>query len=320
MALEQPVISEAQAKALRSHFGERLLQGQVMARYSAMHIGGPADFLISVRTGNELEDAIRFLWENSIPFLILGSGSNTLISDQGIRELVVINEAKDIKFITQGPGDLVVWAESGASFGKLARRTGPKGWSGLEWAAAIPGTVGGAVVNNAGAFGSNVAASLEVADILQPIEGKLLRSQWSAVDFEYDYRSSVIKSGKHPAVVLSATFRLEKSTPAEVKNRISEVAGKRRASQPQGASLGSMFKNPPGDYSGRLIEEAGLKGTRIGDAEISTVHGNFFLNRGKASALDIAALIALAKDTVAEKYGVELELEIQFIGDWSDLN
>lgn len=132
----------------------------------------------------------------------------------------------------------------------------------------------------------------------------------------YDYRTSVIKAGISPAVVLSATFILRQSTPEEVKARISAISEKRLGSQTQGASLGSMFKNPPADYSGRLIEQAGLKGSRIGDAEVSLVHGNFFLNQGNATAEDIAALIKLVRKTVKEKFGVELEMEIQFIGDW----
>ena len=132
----------------------------------------------------------------------------------------------------------------------------------------------------------------------------------------YDYRSSLIKFGKQPAVVLSATFQLEQSTPEKVKERISSISEKRQASQPQGASLGSMFKNPPGDYAGKLIEDAGLKGTSVGDVEISRVHGNFFLNHGNATAADISSLIKMARKMVKEKFGVELELEIQFIGDW----
>lgn len=250
--------------------------------------------------------------------MLLGGGSNTLISDAGIREVVLINQAKEISFWEEDSDHPLVKAESGAGFGNLARRTGSKGYSGLEWAASIPGTVGGAVVNNAGAFGANVAENLLVAEILHPSGQELQRSDWSVEDFGYAYRTSVLKSGQESGVVLSATFRLAKSTPELVKQRISAVADKRQATQPQGASLGSMFKNPPGDFAGRLIEAAGLKGTRVGDAVISDVHANFFLNRGNASANDIAALIALVKDKVAEKFQVELELEIQFIGDWSN--
>ena len=288
-----------------------------MSRYSVMNVGGPADYLVTAGSSQDLEAYISFLWEEKIPFLLLGGGSNTLISDAGIRELVLINEAKEIKFLDRADDHILLWSESGASFGNLARRAGSKGWSGLEWASGIPGTVGGAVVNNAGAFGSNVAEILEMADILHPSEDIIQRTEWSVDDFEYDYRSSVIKSGAKQAVVLSASFKMEKSTPVNVKRKISAIAEKRQSSQPSGASLGSMFKNPPGDFAGRLIEESGLKGTRVGDVEISSLHGNFFLNKGKATATEIASMIAQVRDQVYEKFGVELELEIQFIGDWN---
>jgi UDP-N-acetylmuramate dehydrogenase len=175
-------------------------------------------------------------------------------------------------------------------------------------------------VNNAGAFGSNIAESLILAEILHPSGEELHRSEWSVEHFAYDYRTSVLKTGEKSAVVLSATFQLTQSSPEDVKDRISTIADQRRSSQPQGASLGSMFKNPSGDYAGRLIEEAGLKGTRVGGIEISNTHANFFINRGDATANDIAELIALVRDRVAEKFNVELELEIQFIGDWSSQN
>jgi len=288
-----------------------------MSRYSVMKVGGPADYLVAAENLQDLEAYVCFLWKERIPFLLLGGGSNTLISDAGIREMVLINEAKQIKFLDSESDSPRLWAESGAGFGSLARRAGSKGWSGLEWASGIPGTVGGAVINNAGAFGSNVAERLEMAEILQPLGDNIQRSEWSVDKFAYDYRYSVIKSGEKQAVVLCATFKMEKSTPDAVKGKISVIAEKRQSSQPSGASLGSMFKNPPGDFAGRLIEEAGLKGTQVGDVQISPLHGNFFLNKGKATASDIAALIAQVRDQVHEKFGIELELEIQLIGDWN---
>lgn len=314
--MDKPIITESQSNTLKSFFGSKLKMDEMMGRYSVMQVGGPADYLVIIRDVRDLEESVRFLWEQEIPFILLGGGSNTLISDAGIREVVVINKAKEVKLLENDPDTIRLWAESGASFGKLSRRTASKGWTGLEWSAGIPGTVGGAVVNNAGAFGSNVAENLEVAEILHPVGDKIQRSEWSVDQLAYDYRTSVIKTGGNPAVVLSATFRLQQSTPAEVKGRIASISKKRQGSQPQGASLGSMFKNPPGDYSGRLIEEAGLKGSRVGDAEVSLVHGNFFLNRGNASAEDIAALIERVRETVKGKFGVDLELEIQLIGDW----
>lgn len=314
--MDKPIITESQSNTLKSFFGSKLKMDEMMGRYSVMQVGGPADYLVIIRDVRDLEESVRFLWEQEIPFILLGGGSNTLISDAGIREVVVINKAKEVKLLENDPDTIRLWAESGASFGKLSRRTASKGWTGLEWSAGIPGTVGGAVVNNAGAFGSNVAENLEVAEILHPVGDKIQRSEWSVDQLAYDYRTSVIKTGGNPAVVLSATFRLQQSTPAEVKGRIASISKKRQGSQPQGASLGSMFKNPPGDYSGRLIEEAGLKGSRVGDAEVSLVHGNFFLNRGNASAEDIAALIERVRETVKGKFGVDLALEIQLIGDW----
>jgi UDP-N-acetylmuramate dehydrogenase len=315
--MRKPVFTSSQIHSLQSFFGSKLKKDELLSRYSVMNVGGPADYLVTAENAQDLEAYVCFLWEEKIPFMLLGGGANSLISDAGIRELVLINEAKEIKFLDKDSDYPLLWAESGARFGNLARRAGSKGWSGLEWASGIPGTVGGAVVNNAGAFGSDVAEKLEMADILHPSGDNIQRSEWSVDQFAYDYRSSVIKTGDKQAVVLSATFKMEISTPAAVKGKISAIAVKRQSSQPSGASLGSMFKNPPGDFAGRLIEETGLKGTRVGDVEISPLHGNFFLNKGKASATDIATMIAQVRDQVYEKFGIELELEIQFIGDWN---
>ena len=314
--MSAPVITKHQSKSLQSFFEDRLLTGEPLNRYSVMNVGGPADFLVTVSSSEDLESAVRFLWKERIPFLLLGGGSNVLISDAGIREVVLINKANQVDFIDEADQAPLLRAESGASFGGLSRRTGAKGWSGLEWASGIPGTVGGAAVNNAGAFGANVADNLVLAEILHPLGDRIQRSEWSVDQFGYDYRTSVIKSGEKSAVVLSVTFELIRSTPDEVKAKITAISEKRQASQPGGASLGSMFKNPPGDYSGRLIEEGGLKGTRVGDVEVSQEHANFFINRGEATARDIATLIALVRNEVYEKYSVELDLEIQFIGDW----
>jgi UDP-N-acetylmuramate dehydrogenase len=312
----EPVITDHQIQLLADYFGDRLQRDQLMSRYSVIKVGGPADFMVSPLSREELESDVRFLWEQKIPFMLFGSGSNTLISDAGIREMVLINEAKRVEFIDEEGQPPLVWSESGASIASVSRRAGQQGWSGLEWASGIPGTVGGSVVNNAGAFGSNIAETLSMAEILHPRGDNILRSEWSADQFGYDYRTSIIKSGKKSAVVLSATFQLTRSTPEAVKSKTSAIAEKRQASQPGGASLGSMFKNPPGDFAGRLIEGAGLKGARVGEVEISQQHANFFINRGEASANQVATLIAMVRDRVSEKYGVELELEIQFVGDW----
>jgi UDP-N-acetylmuramate dehydrogenase len=193
----------------------------------------------------------------------------------------------------------------------------------VEWAAGIPGTLGGAVVGNAGAFGADLSANLVVAEILHHIpsmeamdQSPVRREQWAKDRFEYAYRSSVLKKGAGTAIVLSARLQLERSTAQVVQARMDEHTVIRHRTQPPGASTGSMFKNPPGNYAGRLIDAAGLKGTQIGGAQISPLHGNFFINLGKASASELYQLVELAQRTVAEKYGIDLELEIQLVGDW----
>jgi UDP-N-acetylmuramate dehydrogenase len=197
-------------------------------------------------------------------------------------------------------------------FSNLANRAASHGLAGLEWAATVPGTVGGAVYGNAGAFGGDTAGSLIRAEILT--EGG--RAAWPVERFGYSYRTSRMKSEGMKAAVLSAELRLANATKREVAERIEQFGRQRKASQPPGASMGSMFKNPPGDHAGRLIEAAGLKGARVGKAEISPLHGNFFINHGHTRATDVRALIELARTTVAEKFGVQLELEIELIGEW----
>jgi UDP-N-acetylmuramate dehydrogenase len=205
-----------------------------------------------------------------------------------------------------------LFVESGAVFTNVANRCAAKGFAGLEWAATVPGTVGGAVYGNAGAFGGDMAHSLIEAEVLTH-RG---REQWPVERFAYGYRTSVLKRGEERAVVLGAEIALQTATKEAVAVKIGEFSDRRKTTQPPGASMGSMFKNPPGDAAGRLIEAAGLKGTRIGSAEVSPIHGNFFINHGKCKARDVRALIALVEETVQEKFGVELELEIEMIGEW----
>jgi UDP-N-acetylmuramate dehydrogenase len=311
----QPISGE-QYEALQAAFGERLQTQVLLARFMVSRVGGPADALITVETVEELSETVERLWTLGVPFVILGGGSNVLVSDTGIHKLVIVNRARQVVFdqFSEPPS---VWAGSGTNFGLVARQAASRSLAGLEWAAGIPGTVGGAVFGNAGAHGSDVADCLLVAEILHREKGRIT---WSVDQFEYSYRSSLLKREPVGAVILSAQFRLENSTPILVQARLDEYGVYRRRTQPPGASMGSMFKNPPGDYAGRLIENAGLKGMRIGDAEISHLHANFFVNQGEASAADIYALIQLARRTVADEYGVELELEIELIGDWAEIN
>jgi UDP-N-acetylmuramate dehydrogenase len=296
--------------ALRAAFGDALQEKVPLAAYTTARIGGAADALLVVRSADELAKTARQLWEMHLPFILLGSGSNVLISDAGVRGVVVINRASEIRF-TEGDSPSV-WAESGANFSRLANLAAERGLSGLEWAVAIPGTLGGAVYGNAGAFGGDIANTLRYAEIISPSG----REQVDAAGMGFVYRGSRLKGRGGETVILAAEMRLRNGTKAEIRERIRQFSQRRRETQPPGASMGSIFKNPPGDYAGRLIDAAGLKGTRIGDAEISEVHANFFLNRGNARAEDMKALIRLAQRSVEEKFGVRLELEIELIGEW----
>jgi UDP-N-acetylmuramate dehydrogenase len=301
------------AGQLREAFGVRLQQDVPLAPYTSARIGGAADFLLVVRSSVELAATTKVLWEIGVPFRMLGAGSNVLVADAGVRDVVLLNQARQVRFseYETEPG---VWAESGAGLGVLARRAVERGWSGLEWAVTVPGTLGGAVVGNAGAHGSDMASCLLMAEILQR-NGQA--ESWPVERLEYTYRDSWPKRHPGQAVVLSATVRLSLSTPEETRARAAEFVAQRQASQPPGASMGSMFKNPPGDFAGRLIEAAGLKGTRIGNAEISPIHANFFINHGKASAKDVKGLIDLARNAVEARFGVRLEMEIELIGEWN---
>lgn len=315
--------------ALQAAFGERLLVNPSLSGYTTAHAGGAADALITANSAGELEQAAVRLWELDLPFVVLGYGSNVLVSDRGLRGVVLLNRARAIVFDEGSPSENrapSVWAESGALIGSIARQAAIKGLSGFEWAATVPGTLGGAVYGNAGAHGGDMSDSLLLAEILHPT-GK---ESWSVERMEYSYRSSRLKQSPAgspaisrldatQAVILAARIKLQRGDPDSVQARMDAFSAHRRRTQPPGASMGSMFKNPPGDYAGRLIESAGLKGARIGDAEISSIHANFFINHGAASAADIGKLISLAQQTVADRFGVALELEVELLGDWSEI-
>jgi UDP-N-acetylmuramate dehydrogenase len=307
-------LAEVLTSRLVSHFGERLMQNASLGRYTSARVGGNADGLIEVRSAKDLADTMRFLWSENIPCRVLGGGSNLLISDDGYHGIAVINKSSDYRIEDSG-SEVTVFAESGVNLGKLARKVSLDGWTGLEWAAGIPGTVGGAIFGNAGAHGSDMAGNLEEVEILFP-DGGL--HDWSAVEMDYSYRSSRLKREKSQAVILSAGLFIHRANPDEINARLDEYLTKRKDSQPTGASLGSMFKNPKGDFAGRLIEAAGLKGTRIGGAEISPKHGNFFLNDENATAQDIYDLLRRVQKTVSEKFNVELEPEIELLGSFKD--
>ncbi|MGA7194110.1 MAG: UDP-N-acetylmuramate dehydrogenase [Anaerolineales bacterium] len=295
---------------LLAKFGDKVKENVSLAPYTSARIGGPADYLIIANSSDELAEIIKIIWQEQLPYFILGGGSNVLVSDKGLRGLTVLNRAKAVRF--ENGDQPKVWVESGVVFSNLANRCASRSFSGLEWAATVPGTIGGAVYGNAGAFGGDTSGNLIWAEILTESS----RERWSVEEMAYGYRTSILKRGAMKAIILSAELSLKNATKEEVSAKIGQFSERRKSSQPPGASMGSMFKNPQGDFAGRLIEAAGLKGTRIGNAEISTVHGNFFVNHGKTKASDIRALIELTQKTVKEKFDVALELEIELVGEW----
>jgi UDP-N-acetylmuramate dehydrogenase len=295
---------------LYAKLGDKVKENVSLAPYTSARIGGPADVLVTAESADELAHIDKLLRQQELDYIMLGGGSNVLVSDRGVRGIVVLNRAKGVRFHN---GDQPsVTAESGVIFSNLANRCASKGFAGLEWAATVPGTVGGAVYGNAGAFGGDMAGNLLWAELLTE-NG---REKFSAEQMAYGYRTSILKRGELDAIVLSAELSLKNSTKEEATVKIEQFSAHRKATQPPGASMGSMFKNPNGDYAGKLIEAAGLKGTRIGNAEISPLHGNFFINHENTRAEDIRSLIRLVQTTVKDKQGVELELEIELIGEW----
>jgi len=307
MIMDASTLSE-----LRTVFGDRLQENVPLSGYTSARIGGPADALVFVRSADELAQAARKLWEMDVPFVLLGGGSNVLVSDKGVRGVVIINRARLVRFNSQSESP-TIQAESGATLNDIAQRAARLGLSGLEWASTIPGSLGGAVYGNAGAYDGDIAGNLALARLLHRRNGEQV---WSVDKMEYGYRTSSLKSKHPPAIILSAQLLLNRENRQEIRAKMEKYSTLRRSSQPAGASMGSIFKNPKGEFAGRLIEAAGLKGKRSGNASISTQHANFFMNDHATKAADMHKLIELAQKTVKEQFGIQLELEVELIGEW----
>jgi len=311
---------------LAEALGRGVRRDEPLASYTAMRVGGPADLLIVCESVDEVVRAVELARRHGVDWRLLGGGCNVLVADAGVQGLVIVNRAARIQFglaLARDKGKEAVRAEAGAQLAVLARESVKRGLMGLEWAAGLPGTVGGAVVGNAGAFEGDIAAVLHTATVLGP-GGEIVErpADW----FEFEYRSSRIKrAGKQGGegteeqgggryVVLAATFELRPGDPASLATRADEILEWRKTRHPFGATMGSTFKNPPDGHAGYLIEQAGLRGYRVGGAQVSELHGNFFMNTGDASAADVLALIEHARAEVKRRFGVELELEIELVG------
>ena len=300
---------------LREVFGERLHEDVRMTTYTTTRVGGAVAGFISINSSREMELALTTLWELDVPYHILGSGSNLLVSDSGYEGIILHNRSHNIKINTKVDPPLVL-AESGAGLGEFAQLASRRGVSGFEWANSIPGTVGGAVYGNAGAHGSDVSEMLQSVLIITREGGsQLLTNQ----DMDFQYRSSKFKREHKPVVILEATFAGKMANPEDSLALLHELTEKRRKTQPVGPSFGSTFKNPPGNFAGKLLAEAGMKGVSCGDASFSTVHANFIVNNGKATAQDYYCLIRQGQRRVMEKFGVQLDLEIELLGEFQDV-
>ncbi|MBI5930654.1 MAG: UDP-N-acetylmuramate dehydrogenase [Chloroflexi bacterium] len=288
-----------------------LAENEPIARYTAARLGGPADALAIAHNTEALIQAAQWAQQAQIAWVVLGGGANVLVSDAGFRGLVIINHSKNFHLDSETGR---VEADSGVTLTPLARRCMAQGLKGLEWAVSVPGTLGGAIVNNAGAHGGDMAHNLVQATLLDLND--LTTQIWPIDKMTYGYRYSALKGQRQRYLVLQGVLQLKPHhDPVELASIADGFVAHRKKTQPPGASLGSIFKNPPGDYAGRLIEASGLKGYQVGGVQVSPIHANFIVNLGNGTASDYYGLIQYVRQSVYEKTGVLLELEIERIGE-----
>jgi len=302
------VIDAATRDALAERFGPRVRLDAPLARHTSLGVGGPADALASPESTDELAALVAFAAERDLPLHLLGGGFNTLVLDGGIAGIVV--RTHRLRRLELEPDGATLYAETGVSHSQVVRLCARHGLAGLEFGAGVPGTVGGWVAMNAGVPGREVGGAVLDVEVAGPGDA---RRRLAREEMDFVYRGA---RGLAPgAVVLAARFRLEPAPAQAVRAEIERHLAHRRATQPiDQPSFGSVFKNPPGERAGRLIELAGLKGTRIGGARISSVHANFIVNAGGATAADVLALMRRAVEAVRERSGVELEPEVRIVG------
>jgi UDP-N-acetylmuramate dehydrogenase len=276
---------------------------------TTLRVGGPAERLAAPETTDELLALLTVARDAGVEVFMLGKGSDLVVADAGIRGLVIRTRADAIS--VDGPR---VRAEAGAAMAALARRTAREGLAGFDWAISIPGSFGGAIWANAGAHGGEMKDVLIEVEAFDPVSGD--RRMIAAADCGFGYRDSRFKHGSE--VVLGGVMQLGSGDPNTITALIDGHQEHRRRTQPLAdQNAGSVFRNPPGDFAGRLIEAAGLKGHRIGSAQVSTLHANFIVtDRGSGRGADVRALGDHVRATVAERHGVELAYEIEFVGDW----
>lgn len=290
--------------------------------YSTFRVGGPADFLTRAGTVDEIALAFRWAVEQGLPVTVFGGGSNLLVADAGIRGLVVVvrrpGKAAEsgLQVLAEDDEGVLIRVPAAAPSNWLARTAAERGWGGLAWMVGLPGNVGGAVVNNAGAHGGETKDFLVSLRLVEE-DGTLVERdrEWLAPR----YRGTRLKDVPRPreSIVVDATFRLSRGDAAALKAEAEEYAAYRDRTQPTGACAGSIFKNPEGDFAGAIVERCGLKGLRVGGAVVSEKHANFIVNNQGATAADVWALVQRVQAEVLRQTGVLLEPEVERTGDWT---
>ena len=306
-----PLLDDGDRDALREQFGERARFDEPLAPHTWWRIGGPADALLDVATTDELAFVLRRVFKRRLPMFVLGSGSNLLVGDGGIRGVVLRLGGAFAALDVRVDGDAVVVEAGGsASLPTLCTRVATLGGVGVDGLAGIPATVGGAIRMNAGTDREIGEFATEV--IVQTPS----RPEPHAIDVAWRYRQTTIPLD---AIVARTTLRFERGDPAAVRERLQSRLVRRKATQPVAIpNSGSCFRNPEGDHAGRLIEAVGAKGWREGGAEVSTLHANFIVNTGGATARDVATLLARVRRAVEERFGVDLHLEVHLVGEFTD--
>jgi UDP-N-acetylmuramate dehydrogenase len=297
---------------LADRLGERALRDAPLGERTTYRVGGTAALLVEARTAEDLHAVSEALGASEVPILVVGRGSNLLVSDKGFAGLAVVlsGEFEAIDAITEDRDGIVSVRAGGAvALPVLARRCSDQGRTGLEWAVGVPGSVGGGVRMNAGGHGDDVASSLRAAEVFDLRAGSAAVRSTSSLGLSY--RHSNLSAHE---VVTAATFQVAKGDPAGSRERVAEIVRWRREHQPGGPNCGSVFQNPPDDHAARLIEAAGAKGRRHGTATVSDKHANFIQADRDGSAEDVAALIGELRDLVAAASGVALRTEVVFVG------
>ena len=287
-----------------------IAEGELLESRTSFGIGGPAEFYVELGKADAIAKTIEGCKERSIPHLLLGAGTNLLIADRGVEGLVIRVENRD--YHVDGTK---VRAGAGLKMMRLARIVADANLRGFEFAIGVPGSVGGAVYQNAGCWGR------ELGEVLLEVEGFVPgggKKTWTPIDLKLGYRTSALRQGSlKGALVISATIQLERGDGEEAKRMMAKLTKDRNETQPiKTKNCGSVFKNPHGDSAGRLVQAAGLKGLREGKAVVSTLHGNFIINEGGATATDVRRLIEKVQVEVKRRFNVDLEPEVEFVGLW----